>query len=68
MSHRLTRDEFSRGTLNLVKLEGWPLRRKIRIVQLREAFSLKAIQHFLQLARKRIPEIRILRADAAFSG
>jgi hypothetical protein len=66
MSHRLTRDELSRGTLKLVKIAGWPLRRKIRIVQLREAFALKAVQHFLQLARNRIPEIRVLgAADAA---
>jgi hypothetical protein len=62
MSRRLTRDELARGTLKLVKLAGWPLRRKIRIVQLREAFALKAVQHFLQLARNRIPEIRVLGA------
>ena len=66
MSRRLTRDELARGTLKLVNLAGWPLRRKIRIVQLREAFALKAVQHFLQLARNRIPEIRVLGAtDAA---
>ena len=62
MSQRLTRDELSRGTLKLVKIAGWPLRRKIRIVQLREAFALKAVQHFLQLAQNRIREIRILGA------
>jgi hypothetical protein len=66
MSHRLTKDELSRGALKLVKIAGWPLRRKIRIVQLREVFALKAVQHFLQLARHKIPEIRVLEAaDAA---
>jgi hypothetical protein len=45
-----------------VKIAGWPLRRKIRIVQLREAFALKAVQHFLQLARHKIPEIHVLKA------
>jgi len=59
------RDELSRGTLKLVKIAGWPLRRKIRIVQLREAFALKAVQHFLQLARHKIPEIRVLEAADA---
>jgi hypothetical protein len=66
MSHRLARDELSRGTLKLVKIGGWPLRRKIRIVQLREAFALKAVQHFLRLARHKILAIRVLEAaDAA---
>jgi hypothetical protein len=65
MSHRLARDELTRGTLKLVKIAGWPLRRKIRIVQLKEAFALKAVQHFLQLARNRIPEIRVLQAAEA---
>jgi hypothetical protein len=68
MSHRLARDELSRRTLKVVKVAGWPLRRKIRIVQLKEAFALKAVQHFLQLARKRVPEIRVLEAaDAVLS-
>ena len=66
MSQRLMRDELSRATLKLVKIAGWPLRRKIRIVQLREAFALKAVLHFLQLVRHKIPEIRVLEAaDAA---
>ncbi len=65
MSLRLTRDELSRGTLKLVKIAGWPLRRKIRIVQLKEAFALKAVQHFLQLARHKIPDIRVLEAAEA---
>ena len=65
MSQRLMRDELSRGTLKLVKIEGWPLRRKITIVQLREAFTLKTVQHFLQLAQNRIPEIRVLGAAEA---
>jgi hypothetical protein len=65
MSRRLMRDELSRGTLKLVKIAGWPLRRKITIVELREAFTLKTVQHFLQLAQNRIPEIRVLGASEA---
>jgi hypothetical protein len=62
----LAKDELSRGALKLVKIAGWPLLRKIRILQLKEAFALKAVQHFLHLAQKRIPEIRALEAaDAA---
>jgi hypothetical protein len=62
MSHRLARDELTRGTLKLVKIAGWPLGRKIRIVQLKEAFALKAVQHFLRLARHKTPDIRVLQA------
>ena len=51
-----------RGTLKLVKIQGWPLRRKIRIVQGKGAFAFKAVQHFLRLARNKVPEIRILQA------
>jgi hypothetical protein len=62
MSRRLAKDELSRGTLKLVKIQGWPLRRQIRIVQGKEAFAFKAVQHFLRLARNKIPEIRVLEA------
>jgi len=66
LSHRLVREELARGTLKAVKVAGWPLRRQIRIVQLKDAFVLKAVQHFLQLAHKKIPEIRFIEAiDAA---
>lgn len=65
LSHRLVREEVARGTLKTVKVAGWPLRRKIRIVRLNGGFALKAVQHFLQLARKRIPEIRVLEAANA---
>ena len=60
LSYRLVREEVTRGLLRPVKVAGWPLRRQIRIVQLKDAFVLKAVQHFLQLARKRIPEIRFV--------
>jgi len=60
MSRRLAKDELTRGTLKLVKIPGWPLRRKIRIVQVREAFALKTVQRFLRLARNKVPEIRVL--------
>lgn len=60
LSHRLVKEELARGTVQTVKVAGWPLRRKIRIVQLKEALLLKAVQHFLQLAGKSIPDIRIL--------
>lgn len=60
LSHRLVRSELARGTLNTVKVAGWPLGRNIRIVQLKEAFALKAVRHFLEVARKRIPQIRFL--------
>lgn len=62
LSHRLVRDELARGRLKSVKVSGWPLRRHIRIVQLKDAFSLKAVEHFLQLAQQRIPEIRFVEA------
>lgn len=65
LSHRLVREELARGTLKPVKVAGWPLRRQLRIVQLKDAFVLKAVQHFLQLARKKIPEIRFVEAIAA---
>jgi len=66
LSHRLVREEMTRGTLKPVKVAGWPLQRQIRIVQVRNVFVLKAVRHFLQLARKRIPEIRFIEGlDAA---
>ncbi|MBI1873020.1 MAG: hypothetical protein HYS05_03910 [Acidobacteria bacterium] len=60
LSHRLVREEMARGLLKPVKVAGWPLLRQIRIVRLKDAFVLKAAHHFLQLARKRIPEIRFV--------
>jgi hypothetical protein len=50
-----------------VKLAGWPLQRTIRIVRLKNAFVSKAVDHFLQLLRKKIREIRFLEADDAVS-
>jgi DNA-binding transcriptional LysR family regulator len=60
LSKRLVRDELARGTLKPVKATGWPLQRTIRIVRLREAFVSKAVQHFLQLVRKRLRDVRFL--------
>jgi hypothetical protein len=49
-------------------LSGWPLRRKIRIVQLKGTFVSKAVQHFLLLAHKKIAKVRFLEAaDAILS-
>ena len=68
LSRRLVREELARGTLKPVKIAGWPLRRQIRIVQLKDAFVLKAVHHFLPLVRKRIPEIRFVEGiDAALA-
>ena len=58
LSHRLVGSELARGTVNIVRLAGWPLKRAIRIVQLQDAFAPKVVQHFLELARKRIPQLR----------
>ena len=60
LSKRLVREELARGTLKAVKATGWPLQRTIRIVRLREAFVSKAVQHFLQLVRKRLRDVRFL--------
>jgi DNA-binding transcriptional LysR family regulator len=60
LSKRLVSEDLSRGTLKTVKLADWPLRRTVRVVRLRDAFVSKAVQHFLQLVRKRIREARFL--------
>jgi DNA-binding transcriptional LysR family regulator len=60
LAHRLVREELARGTLHIVKVPGWPLERNIRIVQLKGAFTSKAVQHFLEMARRRIPQIRFI--------
>jgi DNA-binding transcriptional LysR family regulator len=65
LSKRLVREELTRGTLKAVKLAGWPLKRTIRIVRLKNAFVSKAVQHFLQLLRTRIREARFLEAAEA---
>lgn len=65
LSKRLVKDDLSRGTLKTVRLAGWPLQRTIKIVRLKNAFVSKAVQHFLQLFRKRIREARFLEAVEA---
>jgi hypothetical protein len=60
LSHRLVKTELARGTLKTVRVAGWPLRQHIRIVQLKSAFALKAVNHFLELARRKIPHVRFL--------
>ena len=54
--------------LQPVKLAaGSQLRRHIRIVRLTDAFVLKAVHHFLELAHKRIPGIRFVEDLAALA-
>ena len=60
LSHRLVTEELARGTLHIVKVPGWPLERNIRIVQLKEAFTSKAVQHFLEMAQRKIPQICLI--------
>jgi len=60
---------LARGTLKTVKMAGWPLKRKIRILHLKESYVSKAVQHFLLLARKKIAKVRFLEAaDAVLPG
>ena len=61
----LITEELARGTLKTVKIAGWPLQRTIRIVRLKNAFVSKAVDHFLQLLRKKVREVRFLEADDA---
>lgn len=65
LSKRLITEELARGTLKTVKPAGWPLQRTIRIVRLKNAFVSKAVDHFFQLVRKRIREIRCIEPDDA---
>jgi hypothetical protein len=41
----------------MIKLAGWPLQRKIRIVRLKDSFVSKAVQHFLLLAPKKLGQV-----------
>ena len=60
LSHSLVREDLARGTLKSVRMAGWPLKRKIRIVQLKKSYVSKAVQHFLLLVPKRIAKVRFL--------
>jgi DNA-binding transcriptional LysR family regulator len=65
LSKRLVSEELARGTLKPLKVTGWPLRRTIRIVRLKEAFVSRAVQHFLQLLRKKVRHVRFLETVGA---
>ena len=65
LSKRLVDDDLKRGTLKIVRLEGWPRHRTIRIVRLKNAFESKAVRHFLQLARKRLRKATFVDPDGA---
>jgi hypothetical protein len=52
----LVQEELRRGTLKAVRLDEWPLSRKIRAVIIRGHFTSKAVQHLLELVRKKMPE------------
>jgi hypothetical protein len=41
-----------------VRVNGWPLSRSIRVVAVKAAFVSRAVQHFLELARKGLPKAR----------
>lgn len=56
LSRRLVADELRRGGLKMVRIKGWPLSRTIRLIMLKDSFLSKAIQHFLELVRKKVPE------------
>ena len=67
MSRRLLKEEVARGAVKVLKLAGWPLRRTIYVVRLREAYSFRALQQLLQLASSKLPELRVVRSDTAGS-
>jgi DNA-binding transcriptional LysR family regulator len=58
LSKRLVAEDLSRGALKTVRIPEWPLQRRIRVVRLRDGFMSKAVQHFLDLLRKRTREAR----------
>ena len=60
MSRRLLKEELTRGTLKIVNLSGWPLRRTLGIWRLRETYSFRAVLHLVELAKKSIPELRLV--------
>jgi Tfp pilus assembly protein PilO len=52
----LIADELRQERLKILRVKDWPLSRKIRVIILAECFVSKAMQQFLQLAQKKIPE------------
>ena len=40
----------------MVRVKGWPLSRTIRLIMLKDSFVSKAIRHFLELVRQKVPE------------
>ena len=55
LSRRLVQEELRRGALKTVRIDEWPLSRKIRIAVIKSHFTSKAVQRFLELVRKKIP-------------
>jgi hypothetical protein len=62
MSKRLLKEEVARGTIKVLRVSGWPLRRTIHIVRLREAYPFRAMQQLLELAGSKLPELRFMGA------
>ena len=56
LSSRLVKEDVRRAALKTVRMDGWPLSRKIRIVVVRDHFTSKAVRRFLELVRKKMPE------------
>ncbi len=46
----------------MLRVKGWPLSRTIRLIMLKDSFVSKAIQHFLGLVRKKVPEAQYLKS------
>jgi hypothetical protein len=59
MSRRLLKEELARRTLKILRVPGWPLRRTLYLVRLREAYSFRAVRHLVELAAMKIPELRL---------
>lgn len=58
MSTRLLKEELRSGTLAVLKVPGWPLRRRIQLVRLTEAYSFRAVQQLIDVATRELPEMR----------
>ena len=63
LSSRLVKEEVRRGSLKTVRIDGWPLSRKIRIVVVRAHFTSKATWRFLELVRKELPESDLVKLE-----
>ena len=63
MSSRLLKDELRRRTLKPLRMPGWPLARAIHVVRLRGAHPFRPVQHLLDLAATKIPELQLTREE-----